>query len=503
MRRHPKDPDGDEKYNLDIALSNDDQVVRKIPCKVWLPKRIGERPVLRLYPKKRWDRLIAGLRPPFGLKGRIIGDDPGDVTTISARKVWTPTARTRHHGKSRSETTVEADVYDLQILQRRSRVKKRRRVPRSTQYWLTACPALDVGPWLTKSYTGEVTIDRTADFEITLGSGAQLKLEKIYRYEDRDEGTLRYAELIARHDNEVAARDFSLVDDALLGEIDDFLAIVSFASRYRSACVGFDAFTDRLDHFQFFRGHITAPEQREWDLDEAVIDLAHFSEFVRTAYTNFVATGPHPLIRHALHLVVPREGRTMESSFTALYAALETIVLWYREKKGLVYIIEEEHDWKRFSDDVRKYVKKHELVQGKDPTQKSKRAMLSAKVNELRRVPFRTAADSLCQEYSITLDDLWPLHGRLPDVSLTEIRNRIVHGGTFDRPQYRALIGAGEHMRWTVERVLLGVLKWPVKKSKVSNAFLQNFTLMTELAADREALKEPNVANEVAAASEA
>jgi hypothetical protein len=452
-----------------------------------------------LYPKKRWDHLIKEMREPFELKGRILGDDRGDVTKIQAAEVWTPAARMHHYGKSRTETVVETKVYDLQVLQRRSLPKKKRRVHASTRYWLTNCPALHVGPGLRQSYTGEVKIEHTWDFEITLGSGAHLKLERIFRYEDRDEGTLCYSELVARHDSEINAREFPAVDEALLSEIDDFLAIVSFGSRYRSVCVGFDASTENLDQFHYFRGHMSVPEQRKWDLDDALIDLAHFDDFVRAAYANFVATGPHPLVRHALHLLVPRPERTMESSFTALYAALETLVLWHREKKGLVYIIEKD-DWKRFRDDVTKYVKKHELMQGDQPQQKAKRSMMSAKLSELQRVPFRTAADSLCEEYSINLDGLWPLYGRPPEVSLTEIRNRIVHGGTFDQSHYRALAGVGEHMRWTAERVMLGVLKWPVEKSKVSAASLQKFTVMQELAADREALKEPTVADEVATA---
>lgn len=305
--------------------------------------------------------------------------------------------------------------------------------------------------------------------------------------------------MIASHNREIDAHDFSVGDEELLGEIDDFLAIVSFASRYRTTCVGFDAASENFDEFRYYRNRIAVPERTKWHRDDALIGSGDFHEFVRAAYASFVATGPHPLIRHALHLVIPDEWRTMESSFASLYAALETIVLWYREKKGLVYIIEKDRDWRRLSDYIRKEVKKHELVQGNDRRQ----AMLSAKVSELRRVPFRAAADSLCEEYSIRLDDLWPLHGPLPEVSLTEIRNRIVHGGTFDQPQHRALIGAGEHMRWTVERVLLGVLGWPVERSNVRNAFLQNFTMMTELGADRDAMKEPNVGDAVAAASEA
>jgi hypothetical protein len=458
---------------------------------VWLPRRLGEHPTIRLYPQRRSADVVETLRGPFALAGRISGFAAGDVIAVRADEVWSPRSSTRSLGSGRSETVVEADAVDLQVLERMPRGdRRRRRVRASTSYWITRCPAIVVGPALMDSYTGETTIEKTWEFEVTLGSGVDLKFEEIYRYEEQEGGTLRYSELIARDDREILSRDFGRVDHPLLDEIDDFLALVSFASRYRSACVGFDASTDGFfQRFRYYRGYITVPPQEDWDSNFAVIDLVDFKDFVQVAYASFIATGPHELLRHALHLVVPRAERTVESSFTSLYAALETIVLWYRQQKGLVHIIEGDDDWKRLSDDTRRYLKNHELLQGNDSRQKEKRKMISAKVEELRRVPFRTAFEQFCAEYSVNLDDLWPVHDRLPEISLTEIRNRIVHGRAFDPLQFTALIDAQEHIRWTVERALLGALRWPVARSKVRPDFLKHFTAMTELREDRAAIK--------------
>lgn len=503
MAEEPVQPVRDEDYNFEATITKGHQRARRIVTKIWLPKRVGERPIVRLYPRKRWDIMLSGAQP-LELRGQIVGFAPGDVITIRIPELWTPRASTRSHGRSRSETVVETDAVDLQIHERRPRGRRRsRRVKTSTTYWLTRCPMIPVGALLSESNTGEVQIKKSWEFEITLASGAHLKFEKIYRYENREDGRLRYSEIIARHESEVPASGFATVDRKVLEEIDDFLAVVSFASRFRTACVGLAASsTENAERFRYFRGHISVPEDKEWDPDEGVIDPTDFDEFIRASYTNFIATGPHPLIRHALHLVTPRVERTMESSFTTLYAALETIVLWYREQRGLVYVIEDENDWRTLSQDVRSYIKNHQLLQGNDPKKKERRGMMTAKVGELRRVPFRIAFDRFCDEYAVTLDDLWPVHALLPEISLTEIRNRIVHGGTFEPGQFTALIGAGHHMRWTVERALLGVLRWPVDRSKVRNEFLQHFTAMTEMAEDRESIKGEQVAAEVSAASE-
>lgn len=227
-----------------------------------------------------------------------------------------------------------------------------------------------------------------------------------------------------------------------------------------------------------------------WDRNYSVIDLADFGEFLCTAYATYCATGPHRLITQALHLVAPSAGRTIETGFTTLYAALEMLTLWYRQQKSLELIISDDSEWEIFCRDVRKFVSDHPLSVGATSERKQRRAYLRAKVGELRRIPFRATFEAMCVEYAIQLDDLWPMFGPSSDLPLTEIRNRLVHGNAFSGSQYGPLVGAEDHMRWTVERVML-LLAWPIDRSNVRPQFLaKSLTSMIELANDRASIRD-------------
>ena len=503
MRSRSVTPSREEDYNFEATLRKGAHVIRGVVCKVWLPRRVADPLVMRLYPRKNWRGAIEGLRPPFAITGTIRGFGPGDVTTISATEVWTPTARTRHLGRSRSETVVEADAIDLQIVQRRPREKRTRgRMKVHTNYLLTPCSPISPFAIRGTSYTGEVTMEKVHEFEFTLAGGAHLRLSNHYRYEDRDDGTLTYAELVATHEHDARPGDFAQVNEQTLDQLDDFLALVGFAARYRAACVGIDASSEHGDTFRFYRQNITVPPHEEWDFNDAVIDLADFEEFLRVAYDRFIASGPDDLLRHALHVVAPRGERTGESQFTSLYAALESIVLWHRRARALEFIVENDDAWRTLQGDVRSFLKAHALLKGSDTVQKERRGMMLNKVGELRRVPFSTALEKFCDEYGVNLDDLWPVvESKRDELSLTDIRNRLVHGSTLTGRQFHALIGAKQHMRWVVERALLGVFGWPVERSKVRPEFLaRNLTAMIELAQDRRDMKGVVTADEVAAA---
>jgi hypothetical protein len=267
------------------------------------------------------------------------------------------------------------------------------------------------------------------------------------------------------------------------------LLLVSFAARYRVVCIGIDAYTEAGDHFVFYRKKITVPDEAEEDFNDAVIDPSDFKKFISKAYRRYIATGddgPHELLRHALHLVMPRSHRTAESEFTTLYAALETLVLWHPRAIGLEFIIENDKDWSQLRDDLGEFLKQHPML--KDD--KEKRKLIRAKLGELRRVPFTVAFERFCGDFGVDVADLWPVVGKVSEMSLSEIRNHTVHGSTLKWSQWLALIVAREHLRWTVERMLLAIFGWPVEESKVRPAWLaKNRTAMIDLEASRRAMK--------------
>ncbi|MBW4055990.1 MAG: hypothetical protein HIU83_11450 [Proteobacteria bacterium] len=84
----------------------------------------------------------------------------------------------------------------------------------------------------------------------------------------------------------------------------------------------------------------------------------------------------------------------------------------------------------------------------------------------------REAFESFCKKYTIYLTDLWPVFGENDAVGLVDIRNKLIHGDPLDHDVFGTLIIAKEHLKYTLERVLMRILNWNLAKSKVSPEYL-------------------------------
>lgn len=178
----------------------------------------------------------------------------------------------------------------------------------------------------------------------------------------------------------------------------------------------------------------------------------------------------------AIGKVAYREYSSLESEYLSYYSALENLVNGYRDTHNFHYILGSD-DYKKFSKDLKSFIKKHGLFKGDNDGEKElssrKRQLVYEKIVELNRISFGTAFKSFCEFYQIDLCDLWPLGGREVSTSLTKIRNRLIHGGRFERAEYDAVICAKTHLQWTLERCILRVLDWDIEKSNVRPSFLR------------------------------
>lgn len=107
---------------------------------------------------------------------------------------------------------------------------------------------------------------------------------------------------------------------------------------------------------------------------------------------------------------------------------------------------------------------------------KNKRKLMYAKIKELNRISFDTAFNSFRESYQIDINDLWPLIGTSKEapVSLSMIRNRIIHGERFEHKEYEALVFANINLRWILERCILRILDWDIEKSKIHPFYLKS-----------------------------
>ena len=161
----------------------------------------------------------------------------------------------------------------------------------------------------------------------------------------------------------------------------------------------------------------------------------------------------------------------MKYTFIRLFSAIETLVTFFRKKHNLATVIPTE-EWPKIRKKLEKYVSKCLKTEGSldGNENKEKRDLIYQKVGELNRISFNVVFKKFCEQYAVNLDDLWPVCDSKDGISLSDIRNKLIHGETFAKTnaEFLPLIIAESHLKWTVERMLLSVLGWPVKKSAVN-----------------------------------
>lgn len=194
----------------------------------------------------------------------------------------------------------------------------------------------------------------------------------------------------------------------------------------------------------------------------ALVDESNLEEFRTTAGAVIRRTELQDILLRAISFSLPAEGCSLESSFITLYSALESALTFFRRQDD--YEIIPPENFRQMERDLRKWLKQHPLLMNET----AKRSLIYEKIRELNRFPFSHVFQNFCERYSLDLSDLWPLIGRPDAWPLMEIRHRLVHGDPFASRPYEAMLCAREHLRWTVERMLLSLLGWPVARSNVS-----------------------------------
>lgn len=181
------------------------------------------------------------------------------------------------------------------------------------------------------------------------------------------------------------------------------------------------------------------------------------------------------MLREVFQTIVHAQSLDLQAGFIALYAALEMRVLSFRRNHNLEFVISNLEDWKVLHNDLGKFISSHPLLAGNTPDQKAKRLKAHEKVSEFNRVAFGTAFNACCSQTSqpIPHQDLWPVNGKN---SLSWLRNRLVHGELQGQEDVTALWHAKMHIEWLVERSILCLLSWPIKKSRVTPEYLSELT---------------------------
>jgi hypothetical protein len=291
-------------------------------------------------------------------------------------------------------------------------------------FWLTECSLINTATSILHSYTGNVRARQIVKPKFTLRSGVRLTFWKRFT-QDRDTGK-KIAQLVAefRPKSRLSVSSFGAVAE----DLDDMLLLVSFAARRRCACTGWSYFDTHGNLTRFYRRNSVLPPEEPLNVDDCLIPMRSFMKYLRTAYVNFRRTPHKELIRNTIFALMS-EGGSMDIQFLRLFAGLESLLLHVERVN-----------------------------------RQSGHSTLSQKLAFFQTI------------YKVDLTDLWPVVDSSSGTSLAQIRNRSVHGEYLDTASYRALTYALQNLRWTLERMLLSVMGWPVGNTNVSKSFLPHLT---------------------------
>jgi len=266
-----------------------------------------------------------------------------------------------------------------------------------------------------------------------------------------------------------------------IASLEDVLTLASFVERRTLAWTGWRISYANGATSRYYRRDFPTPDTEPVDIDGTLIKLTDIGEFLNSGLVKFGELSRPGALRQAIEFSLFGEDRMIGSSFVMLFAGIETLLKLFKSKDE-----PSKRDWGSFSDRI-------SLLLGSDGRFSSLPAAIQdnvrGNIRDANRAPFAKKFDHMCSTQNLELSDLWPMTDPV-GASLYSIRNQIMHGRVFPgNEDWFRIVSAKYHLLWTLERIILSLLGWPLNRSRVSAGSLGKMTLYKTWRADRENFK--------------
>lgn len=467
-----------------IVRVNDVEGVR---CEVFLPTIPGDSLRLRLQTNAKLDDIPVR----FSIEGDVIGFDGTLEKKIVSNSVYRVTGSTSYWSKGIPDTVIIGEPTDLTIIEYWKPASKHESSDMVWGYFMIE-PRLRF-PFiqsLEKLHTGEINVKRLGEHKFTISPGLDLTLDEIYNFSDSQAGKFECnPQTVAKFSTDTS----NLQEIINFIEIDDFLMLVSFTKRKRHMCTGY-VVSDSHTTKTYYRCRM-AVERTEGDQDffSELIDRANWNEFMSIAYKKISGLGDEKrgFLRRAVNCTISSKNEFFESSYITLYSGIESLIVLFSKEHPNPRKILANTQWKTFKKAFEALLEEvfSESPNGiSEKVNLEKKEIILKKLGNLNCYPMGKAFEKMTD--NVDLQDLWPVYetgSKTKDLSW--IRNELAHGKVIPFEKSSALMGAREHLKWTLERLVLGFLGWPIEKSNVSEDFLsKNMACYCSLKEDRAVL---------------
>ena len=315
------------------------------------------------------------------------------------------------------------------------------------------------------SHTGRRSIKTIRQRKITVQGLGSIRFTNHY-YETRapdSRGPTTCRKLVGEARIDIPAIDILNNEQFIRDAIEPLILLAALAARQATVIPSWSA-TDKQHHVSCYAGNIFRPSYRSNSSHhDLLIDESEFNQFVIAGLGTFGLLDPYnkEIVKRTIYKVLPDPDKTIETRFLSLFSALESLVLVFRRHNDLEFTISDPLLWKELAGDFKSFVKQHRVWSSCENAK-----LLLATLPALRRIPLKYAFAAYCKHYQLDMSDLWPTFGD-GVVSLSTIRNKLMHNDAYPRFALDALIRAKSNLEVTVERMLLVALGWPIDSTKV------------------------------------
>jgi hypothetical protein len=452
-------------------LYKDGHIVAEVPCQVWFPRHDYERPFLLFESIDPAHKSIGVISPNYDVSINIAGLDEREVTVYAHRMFVENFSMFCQSPALPTLITFEGEP---QAVTEMINVGQPGESNRKSHYVLSLMDNFLLSPdkIVERSLTGEVKVEEVRFHKDFIEKLGEVTFDKHYYYVGlKDGGEASYRKLVAVFDTDIRIKDLSSFEEIIRPLIDDYLLLVSFAANQRTNVLGWIS-SDGEFLLRGWYGNVevgTQNRERRHSHADVLIDIIDFQEFMRVATSAFSRfnADEKQVLRQAIYNILPRHGKTVESCILSYFSAIESVVLLHRRDRDLEFTVSKKH-WEKLEKSLRKAVREHESLF----TTPEHMEMLIKMLPSLKRVPLQEAFCSFVNESKVDLTDLWPLFGPANGATLSDVRNRLIHGDSFNGEQFTSLCHAMDNLECTAKRLIVSILGWDVAMSNISKRVL-------------------------------
>ena len=255
---------------------------------------------------------------------------------FEASEVYLLKSYTNYWGTDSAEATIIGEPLDLHIVRHFKNTGSQEKT--NISFWISPNERLTPPMGCISSYTGEIKYDRDPlRFEIK--DQINLAFDKYFNHKTTPNGDLvQWSRLVANTEQNISAdciNDIKTIRD----DLDDFLLLASFAARRRTVCLGWEASDSQSVATYYNKSYAFSDVNIKEHYFSGVVDYHFFREFIEKCYPAYLQFENKEAISHAIYAAVPFLDQTTEMSFLHKFAGLEALILDFRKRNNLVYVL--------------------------------------------------------------------------------------------------------------------------------------------------------------------